>query len=380
MKVYFYTILLIMIYNGKIMAQVEEKKWELNGYVKGIQATSFTDLDSITTNSLIHNRLNFRWNPSDTWKGAIEVRNRLFVGDQITANPLLTNLDGDGTIDLSANIIEKKDALFNVTLDRLWLQWQSTDWQVTLGRQRVNWGVDRIFNPNDIFNAYSFVDFDYEERPGSDALRVQYFKDMDYTLDMAIKITDDPKELIAAALYKFNKWDYDIQFLGGVYKRDIVVGTGWAGNIKNAGLKTELSYFRNYQNFSRDPGTFISSVSMDYAFQNSLYLYGTYFYNSGGENTDAIGGLVETNVGVKNLSPFTHNLFTQLSYEFSAITNLSMNLLYSPTDNAVFINPSLNILMGGQFDLSIISQSLFGNTNNYDILFNTIYTRLKWSF
>ena len=36
--------------------------------------------------------------------------------------------------------------------------------------------------------------------------------------------------------------------------------------------------------------------------------------------------------------------------------------------------------MGEQFDLSIISQSLFGKTNNYQLLFNTIYTRLKWNF
>lgn len=99
-------------------------------------------MDSITTNSLLHSRLNFRWYPSNNWKGAIEVRNRLFVGDQITANPLLTDIDDDEIIDLSANIIEKKDALLNVKIDRLWLQWQSTSWQVTLGRQRV--GVDRI--------------------------------------------------------------------------------------------------------------------------------------------------------------------------------------------------------------------------------------------
>ena len=380
MKIYFYTILLILIYNSKAMAQTEEKKWELNGYVKEIQATSFTNLDSISTNSLLHNRLNFKWYPSDNWKVGIEVRNRLFVGDQINKNPLLTGLDDNRAIDLSANLIERDDALLNVTLDRLWAQWQNTSWQVTLGRQRVNWGVDRIWNPNDIFNAYSFIDFDYEERPGSDALRVQYFKDMDYTLDLAVKITDDPNELIAAALYKFNKWNYDIQVLGGVYKRDIVIGTGWAGNIEKAGFKTEISYFRNYQNFSEDSGTFISSVSMDYAFQNSLYLYGAYFYNSTGKRKNAIGDLVETDISVKNLSPFTHNFFTQLSYEFSAITNVAMNLLYSPTDQAVFINPALNILMGKQFDLSIISQSLFGNTNKYELLFNTIYTRIKWNF
>lgn len=337
-------------------------------------------MDSITTNSLLHSRLNFRWYPFNNWKGAIEVRKRLFVGDQFTANPLLTDIDDDGIIDLSANIIEKKDALLNVKIDRSWLQWQSTSWQVTLGRQRVNWGVDRIWNPNDIFNAYSFLDFDYEERPGSDALRIQYFKDMDYTLDMTVKVTYDPDELIAAVLYKFNKWNYDIQLLGGVYKRDIVVGTGWAGNIKNAGLKTELSYFRNYQNFAGDPGTFISTVSVDYAFPNSLYLYGAYFYNSSVANKNGIENLVSINLDVKNLSPFAHNLLAQLSYEFSAISSLTMNILYSPTDNAVFINPTLNILMGEQFDLSIISQSLFGKTNNYQLLFNTIYTCLKWNF
>ena len=48
-------------------------------------------------------------------------------------------------------------------------------WELTLGRQRINWGVNLAFNPNDLFNAYSLIDFDYQERPGSDAIRFQYF-------------------------------------------------------------------------------------------------------------------------------------------------------------------------------------------------------------
>jgi len=135
------------------------------------------------------------------------------------------------------------------TEEKKWVQWQNTSWQITLGRQRVNWGVDRVWNPNDIFNAYSFIDFNYEKRPGSDALRVQYFKDMDYTLDLAVKITDAPNELIAAALYKFNKWNYDIQVLDGVYKRDMVTGTGWAGNINNYKLLFNTIYTRIKWNF-----------------------------------------------------------------------------------------------------------------------------------
>lgn len=34
------------------------------------------------------------------------------------------------------------------------------------------------WNPNDWFNTYNYFDFDYEERPGTDAIRVRvYFKD-----------------------------------------------------------------------------------------------------------------------------------------------------------------------------------------------------------
>ena len=36
----------------------------------------------------------------------------------------------------------------------------------TAGRQRINWGQTFVWNVNDVFNAYSYFDFDYKERPG----------------------------------------------------------------------------------------------------------------------------------------------------------------------------------------------------------------------
>ena len=100
---------------------------------------------------------------------------------------------------------------------------------------------------------------------GNDALpRLQYFKDFHYTMDVAVKITDAPNELIAGVPFKFNKWNYDDQFVGGVYQRNIAIGTGWAGNTNNSGFKTEISIFRNYRHLSDDSGIFITSVSADY--------------------------------------------------------------------------------------------------------------------
>ncbi len=87
--------------------------------------------------------------------------------------------------------------------------------QVTLGRQRINWGQTFVWNPNDIFNAYSYFDFDYIERPGSDAVRLQYFPSSSSVAEFAVKV-DDENDITAAGLYRFNKWGYDIQFLAGL--------------------------------------------------------------------------------------------------------------------------------------------------------------------
>ena len=58
-----------------------------------------------------------------------------------------------------------------------------------------------------------------------------------------------------------------------------MLGGGWAGNLKTAGLKGEFSYF-----ISEDhKNSFALTGAMDYSFANSLYLNAGYLYNSNGE-------------------------------------------------------------------------------------------------
>ena len=112
-------------------------------------------------------------------------------------------------VDMSWNIFDKQSFLFNTTIDRLWLDLHYNKFQVTIGRQRINWGQTFVWNPNDIFNAYSFFDFDYVERPGSDAVRLQYFPSSSSAAELAVKV-DDENDITAAGLYRFNRWGYDI--------------------------------------------------------------------------------------------------------------------------------------------------------------------------
>ena len=129
-------------------------------------------------------------------------------------------------------------------IDRLYLQWNDDSWQFKVGRQRINWGVNLAWNPNDIFNAYSLYDFDYEERPGTDALRFQKFIGYAGGYEIAIKIADNWDEFTAAAMaYKWNVKGFDLQALGGIMKNNLTAGIGWAGNLGLCRVQRRVELF-----------------------------------------------------------------------------------------------------------------------------------------
>ena len=74
---------------------------------------------------------------------------------------------------------------------------------------------------------------------------------------------------------------YDIQLITGVYQKDWVMGAGWAGNLKNAGFKGEVTYFVPYESYFNSENVLSASVSVDYGFKKGLYLNSSVLYNSG---------------------------------------------------------------------------------------------------
>ncbi|AEV99621.1 hypothetical protein Niako_3297 [Niastella koreensis GR20-10] len=65
--------------------------------------------------------------------------------------------------------------------------------------------------PNDIFNTYNFLNFDYEERPGADAAKFQYlFNDLS-NVEVAFSIQKNNK-YISAVRYFINKWGYTCRY------------------------------------------------------------------------------------------------------------------------------------------------------------------------
>lgn len=365
----------------------------IRGYIKDLRSMSFTGLENISVDNLIHNRLNFRYYANDHISFALENRNRLFYGTTVNANPnygLLFDADG-GIIDMSFLPIDENGLVFHSIIDRLWFDYSSERMNLRIGRQRINWGVNLVWNPNDIFNAYSFVDFDYEERPGSDAIRFEYFINDNSSLEGVVSAGNEFKDATMGMMYKFNKWAYDFQILvGGISHQfgpdDLVAGAGWAGNIKNAGFKGEISYFKSVTNFPTELADIWSaSIGVDYAFPNSLYLNGSILYNTNSsldDNQDELLAFYSTELSAKNLMPSEYNLFLQSSYTFSPIFNGSLSAIYGADLNLLFLNPLMAISIANNWELSLVGQFVFApsETDKFANQGNGIFVRTKWSF
>ncbi len=389
MKFYNYIATTILYFIcTSIFAQKDSTKtpWiELNGYIKDIQSTYFIQkIDSNASVNLIHNRLNFKLNISPKISGRLEIRNRIFFGEQLKQIPDFgkTINQYNGLLNLSYLWINEKSFVAHSVIDRLLIQYSDKKWDIKIGRQRINWGINNIWNPNDLFNAYNFLDFDYEERPGNDAIRIQRNLKNNSVLELAYKPAKNKDGHTVAFLYKFNKWKYDFQLLGGMYQTDYVFGGGWAGNIKEAGFKGEISYFIPKSSTVDAYQTYSFSIMADQTFKNSWYISIAGLYNSDPTNIFAANGsFYSTNLSAKSLFPFRYNFYTTIMKTISPIASCDFSFIYSPEKNTLIFVPNYAWNVATNFDLDFTAQSFFSaQTNSYKNLITEIYIRGRWSF
>jgi hypothetical protein len=380
--------LLLLLFTDSVNAQdsIKEKKLIFNGYVKDMQSVMFHDIrGNWIAGNLIHNRLNLKLQISKSFTTSIEIRNRFFFGDLLMAYPGYNKtFEADnGVVRLSKNIVDEKSFLLNMAIDRLWLQYSGKKVQVVLGRQRINWGQTFVWNPNDIFNSYSYFDFDYEERPGSDALRMMFYPNTTSVLEIAGKV-DNNYKVTAAALYRFNKLGYDFQFLAGTAgQTDIVIGTGWSGQILKGGFRGEATYFHPAKNFTDTTGVLLASVGYDYTFKNSVFLQFEALYNGNNDTANLLSltQLNNTSTSTKNLFLKDFSVFAAVSYPFTPLFSGSLAGITNFKEKLLIIAPSLTVSLKDNLELSFNAQLFqYLTKKKAENNLNLLFARLKWSF
>jgi hypothetical protein len=390
-KIYISTSLCCLFSAALAFGQKEPVKstfWKeqvaFKGYLKFMETSAFANGDDFLTQSLIHNRLNFNIYSRGNWSYKIDFRNRIIWGSYLKAVPgYMEGLTADnGLLDLSFNWAEAESFVFNTTIDRLWVDYSTSKFAIRAGRQRINWGINYVWNPNDLFNAFNYFDFDYEERPGADALRMQYFTGGMSAVDVSLKPAKEARDAVYAAQYRFNYGVYDFQVLGGYFQERVTLGGGLAGNLGTAALKAEATWFGESDSVA---SSFSGAIDVHYGLKNGINLIGSYLYNSKGLNelaADGSGLFLNDGLSPDNLMPSKHSLFADLNYAFNPLLNGDLGFIYAFGMDMLFIMPNVTFSIKENLDLNVIGQFFVMVDPDPSFLPSTnfIFIRFKWSF
>ena len=348
--------------------------WDYGGYAKNL--LTFTDgtiedlpLEYGKWQNSAQLRLNLFWYPANDITATVQARNILTYQKNIGyLNSLLDYFKTDNYyFDLRYQYNDQKDWYAFSEIDRLNIGYTWHDLNIGLGRQRIAWGTCLVWNPTDFFNPFDILDFDYEERPGVDALHIQYYTGALSQFSFAFAPGRTREQVTYAARYVSNWNTFDIGILAGWQKNSLRLGGNWAGELFQGGFRGELLYTDpdiSYRIFDLNASKFISrsvsepfwtaAFSYDYTFSNSFYIHTEYIYNGLG-TTDKAGTRRFDILFTGELTPARHSVFQEFAYQITPLLRGDFFIIFNPADHSWIAAPSLQYSLGNNWELYLLA-------------------------
>jgi hypothetical protein len=382
------------------LQSMAQKTLEIDGRLQGMpvyMANNKSDLsligiqsDQLLTYTELNNRINMRWYPINKLSFEAGIRNNYTFGNMLyQVNKAANNLYNElltietGYLNLTKTWYEDANGVFYTNVDRLFTTMEFGNLNVKLGRQRINWGIGMVWQPNDIFNSFNYLNFNYPERPGSDAIRLQYYTGYTSGFDAAYKI-DSQNRSSYALKYALNHWNYDWQLMGGVMNQEYyVAGLGWSGDIRGAGFNGEASYFKPIAIDTELKETLLATVSLNYTFANSLFINFSALYNSQGTTGNAGRGFFSLidNISALDYTLSKGQLFGQVSYPLTPLINADISSIINPFDGSFYLGPSIDFSLSDDVSFYVIAQTFFGaEGTEYGDFGQMFFGQISWNF
>ncbi len=388
--------LFIFLFSSSIHPQ---NNFEIGGYTKYLfSRAEFPQFDERLFDHTIHTRINTKYFLSEAFSLVNEFRFRALFGNSIEKIPDYSSLirTSQPLLDLDWIIWNEKKTIGYAEIDRLFLDYNESRFQITLGRQRIAWGTSWVWNPTDLFNPLSVLDFDYEELPGSDAFRLQYYTGALSKIELAFAPSRDKNKYTAAGLISFNQFNYDFNILAGLKNKKWVVGFSWVGDIADAGFRGEMilaqkndktsAYDHLYTAVNQislsaeEKMIFSFALSGDYTFPNSFYTHTEIlYYNIGKSDKTKLYAQEARDLGM--LSASRWSLFQEFAYNISPLLRVSVFGIINPDDKSNVVVPSINYSVITNLDLFLIALIFNGEMlTQYGDNGTYVFARLKYSF
>lgn len=301
----------------------------LQSYISQTQQIFFDTIkNSWYLQNQIQNRLKINIRPTTNTKFNTEIRSRLMYGDLMLFYKNTFKKD-KGLINLKLTIFEFQNGVFLSNIDRLFFKYYGQNFELTLGRQRINWSKTFVWNPNDLFNTFSFFEIDYPEKPGTDAIYFQYFPTTTSNLDFVLW-ADSSKKANLAVRHNFNFLKTDFQYLVSKYNNELAIGIGFSTNIYKLNIRSEATYLHSFNKFFDTSGQIISSIGIDLIISNKFTFLSEFLYNPfiRLNKTSNLTQLFYSPTDIKKLSIAEYNFLNQLTYSPNETVNVGFGVFW----------------------------------------------------
>lgn len=273
-------------------------------------------------------------------------------------------------------------------LYRGFLFFESQHLEVTLGRQRVPWGVGRLWNPIDRFNAIPPLAIQPDQTPGADAVKARWlFSGFTY-LEAIYAVGEHSDDRAFAGRLHGVLRDVDYSLVAGVFEEAPTLGFDLAGNLFDAAGRLEgvwTNPTRTVRPFDSPTADdlpafwqIVASIDTNFDVGNGIYVLLEHLYNGNalgfgrGKAGSALGLFQERDAGpVRVVDVPSSDLFgssrvvtsarnltgAQLAYDFTPELRGSLLVLYDWEGSSASFFPSatynpfawLELILGAQF-------------------------------
>lgn len=371
-----------------------------SGYVRNFLVISDSKNDTaFEALSRARIKLNIVTSESSSWELAYEVlpwiRDRGgILSDRSFANSSFFSYRID---DLDENIFvnQEREFVLAQNLDRAFLTYTATDFDLYVGRQPVAFGSARVINPTDIIAPFTVNTIAKDELVGVDAIRMKTPLAEMGEIDVGIVFGNDfnANESAAFVRMKYYVFKTDVSLMTMVFKENILLGINLVRSIGGAGtwLEAAQTLADAATDYRPEKNYFRLSIGADYSFTSRLYAFIEYHFNGAGTgtpsdylNTDAETAF--TDGAVYLLAK--HYIAPGLSFEITPLLIFGSQLLFNIEDGSSLFSPkfewsvSQNIYAGFSAFIGLGNESPDPDSpeNEFGLYTDTYFASLSFYF
>lgn len=250
-------------------------------------------------------------------------------------------------------------AQYRQNLDRLFVESKFDDFDLTVGRQPISWGVARGIRPLEFITQNLLSGLDAQERNGVDAIRVRAPTGSNGELDSGVVFGShfDQKQSAAYLRDITTLGHWELTTLAGRFLGNEVLGLGSYTSIEKLGVRLEAAEVLA-DNFA-GIGTgnyFRGTLGTDFGLGRDSYVFVEYHYNGAGAADRA--GIVRLldSKGFQTqelLLQRQHYAVAGLAYQSSPIAKISGYVIYGMDERDALANLAYQYTLSDDWFLGV---------------------------